>query len=175
MRVAVALIAITLASGANAGAISFNFGEDAIGLALQTPVAPAAGIEIAGWHHEDDHDLGTVGVFAIGKRGKLQGSVGVKGYYADVDDFQGYGAAFGANVKLPLSDVLDLHGRAFIGPSVASADDADGYQEWGLSFEINLFGNSSLSLGYREVEFDVDGGGEFEFQDDVYLGLNLLF
>lgn len=175
MRVLFGLTALLMVPTVFAGALSFNFGEDSVGASFQAPVAPAIGTELAWWHHEDDHDLGTLGLFALGERGALKGSVGVKGYYADLDRFDGGGAAFGGNVKLPMSDILDLHARVFIGPSSTSFDDSDGYKEWGLSFELNLFGNSSLSFGYRDIEFDIDGGGDFEFQDDFYVGLNLLF
>lgn len=174
-RTLYAAVLLTLTPAVYAGALSFNFGEDSVGAQFQAPVGQEIGTELAWWHHEDDHDLGTLGLFALGERGALKGSVGVKGYYADFDRFDGGGAAFGGNVKLPLSDILALHGRVFIGPSSTSFDDSDGYKEWGLSFELNLFGNSSLSFGYRDIEVDLEQGGDFEFQDDFYVGLNLLF
>ena len=71
------------------------------------------------------------------------------------------------------SDVVRLRGGLYYGPEVTSASDIDGYQEWSISAEFAIFQNSALELGYADIEFDAKDGGEFDFEDGLFVRLQL--
>lgn len=173
-----ATTAIFAAPAALANDVSFRFSDDVAGLSFNANSPDGkASVEIGANHNEDDDvEIYNAGFYANGQRGRLQGRVGVKGFYADLDGFEGPGLAFGIDLKVPTSDVFSLVASYFYGPSSTSFDDMDGYRDWKIGAQLMLFENSALEFGLSDIEVQVeDVRGDYDFQDGAYVELKLLF
>lgn len=172
------LILAFLTTPALANDLSFKFSDDVAGIALNANSPDGkASVGIGADHNEDDDvEIYNAGFYANGERGRLQGRVGAKGFYADLDAVEGPGLSFGFDLKIPSSDVFSIVVSYFYGPSSTSFDDMDGYREWKVGAQIMLFENSALEFGLSDIEVEVeDTRGEYDFQDGGYVKLQLLF
>lgn len=163
------------AAAANAGGIGFRFGDDIFGLSIAGDLNSQTSAQVDWLHHDDDADLLTAGLFANGSRGSVQGRMGAKivGITADDPDFDGGALALGGDISLPLNDVLRLRGGLYLAPDVTSFNDVKEYQEWNAGVEISVFQNSALQVGYSYIELEAEGGGELEFEDGVFIRMQL--
>lgn len=167
-----------LAAPAFANDLSFQFSDDVAGIALNANSPDGqVSVGIGADHNEDDDvEIYNAGFYANGQRGRLQGRVGVKGYYADLDSVEGPGLGFGFDLKIPSSDVFSFVVSYFYGPSSTSFDDMDGYRDWKVGAQIMLFENSALEFGLSDIEVEIeDVRGEYDFQDGGYVKLQLIF
>jgi hypothetical protein len=116
-----------------------------------------------------------LGLFANGQRGALSGRVGAKAIGLDADDadVSGGAVAFGGDVSLPLNEIVRLRGGVYYAPETTGFGDIEGYKEWSVSAEFTIFQNSAVQLGYGDIEFDVEDRGEFEFEDGLFVRLQL--
>ncbi|HCS28985.1 MAG TPA: hypothetical protein DIW43_16120 [Spongiibacteraceae bacterium] len=172
------LILALLSAPAFANDLSFQFSDDVAGIALNANSPDGkASVGFGADHNEDDDvQIYNAGFYANGQRGRLEGRVGVKGFYADLDKAEGPGLAFGVDLKVPSSDVFSLVFSYFYGPSSTSFDDMDGYRDWKIGAQIMLFENSALEFGFSDVEVEVENvRGEYDFQDGAYVKLQLIF
>lgn len=170
--------ALLIASGANAalaGGIAFRFGDDSFGVSLAGDMSAESSAQFDWMHHEDDADLVALGLYANGRRGALTGRVGAKGIALNADDsgFDGGVLAFGGDLSLPFNDLVRARAGYYYGPDATSYSDVSGYNEWSASMEFTLFQNSALQLGYGDIEFDAEKGGEFDFEDGPFIRLQL--
>ena len=170
-----ALLLAATANSALAGGVAFRFGDETFGASVAGDLSADSSAQLDWMHHEDDADLVSLGLYANGQRGALSGRVGAKAIALSADDsgFDGAVAAFGGDLSMPLSDVVRLRGGLYYGPEATSASDIDGYQEWSISAEFAIFQNSALELGYADIEFDAKDGGEFDFEDGLFVRLQL--
>lgn len=177
MRVLLLLTAL-FAMPVLASDLSFEFSDDTAGVFLNADSPDGkASVELGARHNDDDEvELYNFGFYANGQRGRLQGRVGVKGYYADFDRFEGPGLAFGLDLTIPSSDIFSLVAGIYYGPSSTAFDDMDGYREWKLGAQLMLFENSALEFGVSDTELEIeDVRGDADFQDGAYVKLKLLF
>ena len=177
MRKALCLLAV-LATPTFANELSFQFSDDVAGIALNANSPDGrASIGFGADHNEDDDvEIYHAGFYANGKRGRLEGKVGVKGFYADLDAVEGPGLAFGFDLKVPSSEGFSLGFSYFYGPSTTSFDDMEGYRDWRVGAQIMLFENSALEFGLSDIEVEVENvRGEYDFQDGAYVKLQLIF
>ena len=166
---------LCLSTAASAGGLAFRISDDSFGLSLASDISPQSSLQFDALHQDDDATLLAAGVYANGQRGSLMGRVGAKliGVEGGDSGFDGGTLALGGDVRLPLNDVLFWRAGVYVGPESASFDDVEGYVEWSTSLEINIFQNSAIQLGYGSMEFDAEGGGEFEFDDGAFIRLQL--
>lgn len=172
--IAATVLAIA-SSSAFAGGVAFRFGDDSFGVSLAGDLSAESSAQFDWLHHEDDGDMVALGVFANGQRGSLSGRVGAKaiGLEADDADVSGGALAFGGDISLPLNEIVRLRGGAYYAPETTGFGDIEGYQEWSVSAEFTIFQNSAIQLGYGDIEFDVEKRGEFEFEDGLFVRLQL--
>ena len=170
-----AVLLATTAHSALAGGVAFRFGDESFGASIAGDIGPETSAQFDWLHHEDDSDLLSAGLYANGRRGALTGRVGAKAVTLTADDsgFDGGVMAFGGDLSLPLNDVLRLRGGIYYGPEATGFSDVDGYSEWSLSAEISIFQNSAIQLGFGDIEFDAEKGGEFDFEDGPFVRLQL--
>lgn len=158
--------------------LSFQFSDDVAGIALNAE-SPDGEVSVgfgADHNEDDDVQIYNAGFYANGQRGRLEGRVGVKGFYADLEKVEGPGLAFGFDLKVPSSDVFSVVLSYFYGPSSTSFDDMDGYRDWKIGAQIMLFENSALEFGISDIEVEIENTrGEYDFQDGGYVKLQLIF
>ncbi|AKH69220.1 YfaZ precursor [Spongiibacter sp. IMCC21906] len=173
--IAAASLLTIASSSALAGGVAFRFGEDSFGASIAGDISSESSAQFDWLHHEDGADMIAAGVFANGKRGSLTGRVGAKAIGLDGDDadIDGGAVAFGGDLGLPLNDILRLRAGLYYGPDAVAFGDVDGYKEWSVSAEFTIFQNSALQVGYAEYEFDAENGGTFEFEDGLFVRLQL--
>lgn len=173
--IAAASLLFIASSSALAGGVAFRFGEDSFGASIAGNINSESSAQFDWLHHEDGANMIAAGLFANGKRGVLTGRVGAKAIGLDGDDadIDGGAMAFGGDLGLPMNDILRLRAGFYYGPDATSFGDVEGYQEWSISAELTLFQNSALQFGYAEYEFDAESGGKFEFEDGLFVRLQL--
>ncbi|MBD2858343.1 hypothetical protein IB286_04915 [Spongiibacter sp. KMU-158] len=174
---ALALLGVmTAASASHAGGVAFRFGDDSLGFSVAGNLSAETSGQFDWLHRDDDNaDMVATGLFANGKRGSLTGRMGVKavGLIGDNTDYSGAALAFGGDLALPLNDMLRLRGGVFYAPGTTSFSDVDGFREASASLEFNLFQNSAIELGVAQIRFEDQRGRKFEFDDGLFLRLQL--
>ena len=65
-------------------------------------------------------------------------------------------------------------GAAFA-PSVTSFSGADQYTEFEFAIELEVTPSARAYIGYRNIEYEFDGGGEFELDDGAHFGVKFDF
>ncbi|CAA0082506.1 Uncharacterised protein [Zhongshania aliphaticivorans] len=172
--IAASLLAV-VSSSAFAGGVAFRFGDESFGVSVAGDMSAESSAQLDWLHHEDDADMVALGLYANGQRGALSGRVGAKAIALEGDDadIDGGAVAFGGDLSLPLNEIVRLRGGLYYAPDATGFSDIDGYKEWSVSAEFTIFQNSAIQLGYGDMEFDAENGGEFEFEDGVFLRLQL--
>jgi hypothetical protein len=170
-----AIVLAIASSSAFAGGVAFRFGDDSFGVSLAGDFSAENSVQFDWLHHEDDGDMVALGMFANGQRGSLSGRLGAKATALEAydSDINGGVIAFGGDVSLPLNEIVRLRGGAYYAPEATGFGDIEGYQEWSVSAEFTIFQNSAIQFGYGDIEFDVEERGEFEFEDGIFVRLQL--
>ena len=170
-----ALVLATVSSSAFAGGVAFRFGDETFGVSIAGDMSPESSVQLDWLHHDDDADMVALGLYANGQRGALSGRVGAKaiGLENDDSDFNGGAVAFGGDLSLPLNEIVRLRGGLYYAPKSTGFGDIEGYDEWSLSAEFSLFQNSAIQVGYGSMDFDAETGKKIEFEDGVFVRLQL--
>ena len=171
---ATSLLLISTASVANEFTIRIS--EETLSLFLDPTASEQSATQLAFIHNDDeDSDLLSAGYFASGTRGDINGRLGGKAYYADLDRDSGYGIALGGEVFLPIQPDLVINGGAYYGPSSLSFSDVDGYQEIFVKVNYQVFDNARVGAGYGTLEVEPENGSDVDVEDGLFLEMNLSF
>ena len=163
-------------STAHADGLSFRFSNDAIAFAYNIyPIRDDASAEFAWVHNNNDRDVVTAGFFVNGQRQNLSGRVGVKGYWADVRNQTGLGAAFGGDLNLTINELIALFAQGYWGPKAIAFDDLEGYEEWRIGANISIFDNSIIAVSYGSLEIDTERFGWVNVDEGLSVGLKMHF
>ncbi|MGJ8685996.1 MAG: YfaZ family outer membrane protein [Spongiibacteraceae bacterium] len=162
-------------SMAQAGGLGFRFGDDTFGVSVAGDLSDESSVQLDWTHHEDGADLVSLGAFATGSRGAVQGRVGAKAIFLEGDDsgFDGGALAFGGDFSIPLNDIVRGFAGAYYAPSTTSFSDVDGYLDYSTGIEFLIFQNSALQVGYASTEFDTETNRTIEFEDGFFLRMQL--
>jgi len=60
-------------------------------------------------------------------------------------------------------------------PSISSFSGADRYSEFGLTIELEVTPSARAYVGYRNIEYEFEGGAEFELDDGAHIGVKFEF
>lgn len=132
-------------------------------------------------HHEDDGDLGGLGLFVDGgsKASSViqQGGVGGKLIYFNSDGIDGAALALGGYIRHTLSaaNLISLRGDLFYAPGVVAFGDADRYLEASLRVEYKLMDRADIYAGLRKLEIGLDSTGNVDADKGAFAGLILHF
>ena len=175
MKKITAVIALSVSSTVMAEA-TIRVGEDAVSLFL-APQPTGTNSAQLGLIYNDDLDTTMIsgGLFANGAREQFKGRLGGKLYYVDLDGNSGYGLALGGDLTLALNQDMSLIGGAYYGPSSISFSDVDGYEEWYVKAQFQLFPNGALAVGYSSFELEPKRGKDVELDDGVFVEMSLSF
>lgn len=119
------------------------------------------GLQVAGqnWSRSGDFDIGLGGrVVAVG-----------------TDAGDGLNVAFGGSVRFSPMHRVGLGAQAFYAPEITSFQDSKEYREWALSVDYQLLTQGFVYVGYRRVDSDMDNHGVVQVDDNLHLGMRIIF
>ena len=125
---------------------------------------------------EDRGDLFFAGLYNSAKAAgaeNIYGGFGVRVYHLDLDaeDLQALGAGVFGVAGLPVEG-LTVDAELYYSPSLAITDDADGFLDFSLNLNYQLFENSQIFIGLRNVEVQ-ESQRDFTIDDDIYIGFKI--
>lgn len=146
--------------------ITGGFGTESTGLAIS-----------GNWAHNDDHgDIAGLGLNLNVPLGPFMLSPGVKGIYLNPNEgSEGYAAAVGGGVKLPIGDSFSLFGDYYYSPDSLSSGVND-YQEASAGARLSILRPISIEAGYRYINMSgKDGDADSKVADGPYVGVSAAF
>jgi len=159
---------------ASASAISVNgeIGEHytnlGVGFGTTTP-----GIALSGdWtHNDDDGDVAGLGLGYNIPLGPFMATVGGKGLYTNPKaGDEGYAAAVGGGLQLPVGSLFSLYGSYYYSPDSLSSGISN-YKEGDAGIRLTAIPLVTVSVGYRYLALDnKDGKRDNILADGAYLG-----
>ena len=175
----------------SAGAIDFRVGSDMAELTFLTQTASfgygGADIGFGAIINEYNDFLVNGSILVSGSSaGDVKGlhfGVGAKAYAGAFDgesdnlDINGGAISLGANIRyvFPGSAPLAVLGEIYYAPEVTSIADFDGLLEYRFALELEVTPSARAYVGYRDLEVDIDGGFEYEFDEDFHVGVRFEF
>ncbi len=135
--------------------------------------------ELSWLHHEDEGDLAGIGFYGVGTNKGIQGKVGGKLFYVDIDNtYSGQGLAIGGALSMKLGNSLCLEGNIHYAPSVTSFKKVEKLEQWGAQLIYEVMQNANVFVGYRNVDVelkDSHNNKEIELHQGGYVGLSIKF
>ncbi len=112
----------------------------------------------------------------------LRFGIGAKGTYTEVGQRKHAAIPLGVELvyTLPIDSAVPVivSGSFDYAPSVLSFKDADSYMEKRLELGVQIVEQAVIFAGFREIDtdFDVRGaGGDYEYNDEFYIGFRIKF
>ncbi|HAZ55101.1 MAG TPA: hypothetical protein DCY50_08910 [Franconibacter helveticus] len=146
--------------------LTAGFGTESTGLALT-----------GNWAHNDDHgDIAGLGLNFNLPLGPFMLSPGVRGVYLNPKEgSEGYAAAVGGGVKLPIGQSFSLFGDYYYSPDSLSSS-IDDYQEASVGARLSVLRPLNIEAGYRYINVSgKDGDRDSKLADGPYVGVSAAF
>ena len=120
---------------------------------------------------------------SAGNNRALKLGVGGKLAVAILDDRPGgadeeFGAfAIGAQVRyvVPSATPVAFLAEGFIAPDIVSFSGAEKYIEYRFAVELEITPSARAYVGYRKIEFELEGNVDVELDDDPHIGIRVEF
>jgi hypothetical protein len=132
--------------------------------------------------NESDDVIGTANLLVTSNPASgnnLQFGVGAKAYGGDIDaiDEDVTAIAIGGLVRyvIPSQTPMGIAIEAYGAPKVTSFDDTRNLVEIMTRFEIEVMPSTRGYIGYRFLEPELERAGEVELDDEVHLGIRIVF
>lgn len=179
------LLGISLAAQAAADSLDVNLHNDAMRVIYTTALgAPQRGLQMdAGYLYaknpgENDHvvhlglqvagqNWSNAGTFDIGLGGRL--------VYVDTVPGNALDLAFGGHVRFSPVNRVGIGAQMFYAPRITSSLDSEEYTEWRVSADYQVLTQAFVYVGYRHVETKFKNKGTYEIDDNLNLGMKLVF
>ncbi|MBW7983687.1 YfaZ family outer membrane protein [Enterobacillus tribolii] len=129
------------------------------------------------WAHSDnDGDVAGLGLGLNVPLGPFMASVGGKALYLNPDQGdEGYAAAVGGGLQLPLSHGFSLYGSGYYAPDSLSSG-VNSYREASGGLRWTIMRPVSVDVGYRYMEMEgKDGSRDNVLADGPYFGVGVGF
>ena len=101
--------------------------------------------------------------------------LGIRPFWIDAEDEDGFGAAVGAGGDLQLTTKLIASAEFFYAPKIITGGDVDDSRDLELRLGYRIIENGSIYLGYRELEVGIEDADDIDVYDDFFVGVNLRF
>ncbi len=137
-----------------------------------------------GFMFTEDDDVQFSGNFMIsgnpaGNNRAIQFGVGGKLMVASIDATNDeLGAlAIGGQFRyvVPAATPVAFVASAYFAPGITSFSGADQYSEFSAAVELEVTPSARAYLGYRNMEYEFENGGEFELDDHMHIGIKFDF
>ena len=85
--------------------------------------------------------------------------------------------AIGGQIRyvVPSSTPVAFLAEGFIAPEIVSFSGAEQYTEYRFAIELEVTPSARAYIGYRNIEFELEGGAEIELDDDPHIGVRIEF
>tara|TARA_B110000881_G_scaffold219326_1_gene240900 strand:+ start:479 stop:1036 length:558 start_codon:yes stop_codon:yes gene_type:complete len=166
-----------LMANLQANEIDLALGEDSIKIsyANQGAFSERSQTNLSYYHHSDNGDLVDFDFLVGEASAKNNVLVGGKAFYLKDDNVDGGGLALGLTGQYELPENFSLQGKVFYAPSMLVVSDLDNYYELEGRVSYKIIPEAEVSVGYRNVAFDIDGGSKVKIQNQAFLALTLIF
>jgi len=86
-------------------------------------------------------------------------------------------AAIGGQFRyvIPASAPVAFTASAYFAPGITSFSGADQYAEFSAAVELEVTPSARAYIGYRNAEYELKNGAEFQLDDNVHIGLKFEF
>ena len=101
--------------------------------------------------------------------------LGLRPFWIDTEDGEGFGAAVGAGGNMELATNIIVSAEFFYAPKIITGGDIDDSLDMELRIGYQIIENGSIYVGYRELDVDVEDGDNIDIYDDFFVGINLRF
>lgn len=183
---AAAMMAAT-AGVAQAGALDLGLNNDTFAMEYRQSQPNYLGFNL-GWVHRTDTSKGDypkgADLYSMGlnvtqqSTQQLQVSLGAKAIYLDYDNGGDGALALGGSFRygLPGNERVGIGGRLYFAPRVTSFSEMQNYLETGIRLDyLVMIRQAAVYVGYRNVTVDYKTVKNVEFDNDVHVGMELLF
>jgi len=184
LRVLGVVLGMVAAAQAAADALDLNLHNDAFRAIYSRPIGASKGLDLdVGYLYaknpaQTDHLL-HAGLQVAGQNWSKQGNfdIGLGGRVVYVDTKPGNSAniAFGGHVRFSPIHRLGIGGSAYYAPKITSFLDSEQYVEWNLAVDYQLLTKAFVYAGYRRVEVDIKNKSTYQVDDNLHLGMRLMF
>ena len=114
-----------------------------------------------------------------GNNKALQFGVGAKAIFTsfDVLDEEVGAVAIGGQIRyvIPSSTPVAFLTSAHYAPGITSFSGADQYTEFRVAIELEVTPSARAFVGYRNIEYELEGGAELELDDGAHVGVKFEF
>lgn len=176
---------VLVAQPVMADSLDLNIHSDAIRATYARAIGQAErGLEFdAGLLHAENpgetQDLVHAGLMVSGQNWSKQGnfdiSLGGRAVAADLKAGNVLAAAVGGRVRFSPINRFGIGGDVFYAPKITSFLDSEEYTEWNVRADYQLLAQGFIYIGYRRVETKIKDKGTYQIDDNVHLGMKLLF
>lgn len=186
MKKCLGLLSLTVstmvsASWVSANELTIRLSDEAVSAYLDPAPSATNSVQLGAiYNDEADGFLLSGGLFANGQQQAIKGRLGGKLYYADTDgdvgSDSGYGVALGGDFNYAINPRLNVNAGAFVGPSVLTFSDLDGYEEYFVRVNYKVFDTARIGVGYGSLDLEPeDGAKDIEMEDGFFVEMNMQF
>lgn len=177
------ILSIALPATVQAQGIRVQLSDEVARLFYSTEIMGEkyGGLELEmGLLYSDDSDrMLSVGAMVRGESVDMPIIVGVgtRLYYADFDPYNLGALAIGGEMLISPASWrgLGIGASIFHAPSVTSFDDAENFTEYSVSLNFQITAQANIYVGKQVIDAEIDGIGDVELQDDIFIGIDMSF
>ncbi|MDY6957036.1 MAG: YfaZ family outer membrane protein [Pseudomonadota bacterium] len=183
----VAAVALSMPFAVAAHTIDLAVGDEAVRVAYEGDVAPAAGgmlrADVGALHNEDDGDLIHLGLKVRGDAGGytvgVEGALGATLYWAGIDHPDEDASAVALTGELHVTpqdwDRVRLAFTLNYAPEVLTFGEGESLLDTAARLEYEVLQETRLYLGYRLARVELEQGGDQDLHQGAQLGINITF
>lgn len=182
-RFTVAALITLMSTGAQAATLDVNVNRENLRMAFDKPVSVLdhdVNMSVGGHYHKEDGDdaaivSGGLHTWEVNETYSL--GVGIKGYYADADQYDGGAVAVGVQgrVAVPQLPGVQLGGHAYSAPTIATFSDIDGLIDITVRAYYQALEDVDLYVGWSKLNLDREDQPSMGLDSRLNLGMTLSF
>ncbi|MFT5719595.1 MAG: hypothetical protein ACJAXJ_004168 [Colwellia sp.] len=175
----VSLLTITTLSS-HAANLAIDIGSDVVSVEVGSKDFSKNNEFSAAMVHTDDLHLYSLKGLVTGvleQNENLEAALGGKAYLINFfnENIQGLALGGELNYKIPMNEKFQLHGSIYYAPGPTLTDDLDYLTDLTITASYKLLKNGAIYINYRNMQANLELGGDLKMDNGVNIGLNFLF
>jgi len=180
-------IALTIASiltittlNSNAANLAIDMGNDAFSAEVGSKnFSQSNEFSVAMLYAEDLHLYSFKGVVKgiLDQNKNFEAALGGKAYFINFFNENIQGLALGGELtyKLPMNEKFEFHGSVYYAPSPMLTDDLDYLRDLTIKASYKLLKNGIIYINYRNIQANLESGGDLKMDNGFNVGIKFLF